>query len=424
MFLGVSSKRTRKQRTINQELMENVNQRKSPKWGPTTKLVVGLTLVAIAAAVLLYFRSIISSLVLAFILTYLFHPVVMFLHKSLRISWRFATSIIFLIFILLLGGIFTVTGFALASQLQSLVRLLQDVIGNLPQLASDLEALIEQYGTLGEFINLNNIANRMIDTIQPLLGQAGAIVRSLATGAAVSIGKIFFVVAISYFLLADASRVPNLNDIPDIPEYNYDFRRLGRELRKIWNAFLRGQVIIFVLVFIVYSIVLSILGVRYAIALAVMTGLARFVPYVGPFITAIVMALVTLLQPSNYFGLLHWQYAILVLGIAFSIDFFIDNYVAPSFFGRTLGIHPAAVLVFALVAANLFGILGLFLAAPVAATLKLFGRYVLRKMFDLDPWPDPEEEEEKIEYPWFLWGRKVWRFLKSMWGKLQARFEN
>jgi len=396
-------------------------KQESPKWGSTTKIVVGLTLVAIAAAVLLYFRSIISSLVLAFIFTYLFHPIVSFLNKSLGLSWRLATTILFLVLIILLGGIFTVTGFAVAQQLQSLVRLLQEVIGNLPQLASNLEGFIEQYGLLGEIVNLNDIANRLIDTIQPLLGQAGVIVRSLATGAAVSIGKIFFVVAISYFLLSDASRVPGLLEIPDVPEYNYDFRRLGRELRRIWNAFLRGQVIIFVLVFVVYSILLSALGVRYAIALAVMTGLARFVPYIGPFVTAIVMALVTFLQPSNYFGLVNWQYAVLVLGMAFVVDFIIDNYIAPSFLGRTLGIHPAAVLVFALVASNLFGILGLFLAAPVAATLKLLGRYVLRKMLDLDPWPEPEEEKEDIEYPWYRWGKEVWKALQAAWAWIHER---
>lgn len=384
-------------------------------------MVVGLTMVAIAGAVLLYFRSIISSIVLAFILTYLFHPIVSFLNRSLGISWRLATTIIFLVFILVLGGIFTVTGFAVAQQLQSLVRLLQDVIGDLPKLAEDVENLIRQYGLLGEFLNLNNLADRLIDTVQPLLGQVGSVVRSVATGAAVSIGKIFFVVAISYFLLADASRVPNLLDLPEIPEYDYDFRRIARELRRIWNAFLRGQVIIFVLVFIVYSILLSSLGVRYAIALAVMTGLARFVPYIGPFITAIVMALVTLLQPSNYFGLLHWQYAVMVLGIAFVVDFIFDNYIAPQFFGRTLGIHPAAVLVFALIAANLFGILGLFLAAPVAATFKLLGRYVLRKMFDLDPWPDPEKKSEKVEYPWLRWGRSLWGSVKSLWVKFRNR---
>lgn len=403
--------------------MNTAETPRSPKWGSTTKLVIGLTMVAIAAAILLYFRSIISSIVLAFILSYLFHPVVSFLNEKLGVSWRVATTVIFLVFVLLLGGVFTVTGLAVAQQLQSLVKLLQEVIGDLPQFAADIEEFIEGYSVLGEYVNLDNLANRLIDTIQPLLGQAGAVLRSVATGAAVSIGKIFFVVAIAYFLLADASRVPNVLDVPDIPEYGYDIRRIGRELRRIWNAFLRGQVIIFVLVFIVYSIILSALGVRYAIALAVMTGLARFVPYVGPFITAIVMALVTLLQPTNYFGLLHWQYAIMVLSIAFVVDFFFDNYVAPRFFGRTLGIHPAAVLVFALLAANLFGLLGLFLASPVAATLKLLGRYVLRKMFDLDPWPEPEDKGVKVEYPWLRWGRNLWGAVRSLWVKVRNRKE-
>lgn len=403
--------------------MSSKDTQQSPQWGPTTKLVVGLTLVAICAAILLYFRSIISSLVLAFIFTYLFHPIVAFLNKSVGLSWRLATTLLFVVLVLLIGGVFTVTGFAVAQQLQSLVRLLQEVIGDLPEIASNLEGFIEQYGVLGEIINLNDLANRLIDTLQPLLGQAGVLVRSLATGAAVSIGKVFFVVAISYFLLADASRVPNLVQIPEIPEYDYDFRRMSRELRRIWNTFFRGQIIIFVLVFIVYSILLSALGVRYAIALAVMTGLARFVPYIGPFITAIVMALVTLLQPSNYFGLVHWQYSAMVLVIAFVVDFFFDNYVSPNFLGRTLNIHPAAILVFALVAANLFGILGLFLAAPVAATLKLLGRYVFRKMFDLDPWPKPEAEEERIEYPWYRWGKNIWAGLRSWWGKLRDRLE-
>ncbi len=403
--------------------MSSKDTQRSPQWGPTTKLVVALTLVAICAAILLYFRPIISSLVLAFIFTYLLHPIVDFLNKSVGLSWRLATTLLFVVLVLLIGGIFTVTGFAIAQQLQSLVRLLQEVTGDLPEIASNLEEFIKQYGMVGEVINLNNIANRLIDTLQPLLGQAGVLVRSLATGAAVSIGKVFFVVAISYFLLADASRVPSLLQIPEIPEYDYDFRRMGRELRRIWNTFFRGQIIIFVLVFIVYSILLSALGVRYAIALAVMTGLARFVPYIGPFVTAIVMALVTLLQPSNYFGLVNWQYAVMVLVIAFVVDFFFDNYVSPNFLGRTLNIHPAAILVFALVAANLFGILGLFLAAPVAATLKLLGRYVFRKMFDLDPWPKPEAEEERMEYPWYRWGRQLWAGLRSLLGKLRDRLK-
>jgi hypothetical protein len=52
-----------------------------------------------------------------------------------------------------------------------------------------------------------------------------------------------------------------------------------------------------------------------------------------------------------------------------------------------LRVHPAAVLVTALIAANLIGILGVVIAAPFLATITLLGRYTMRKMLDLDPWP-------------------------------------
>ena len=85
--------------------------------------------------------------------------------------------------------------------------------------------------------------------------------------------------------------------------------------------------------------------------------------------------------------------------------------------GHTLGVHPAAVLVAAIIAANLIGIIGLVLAAPVLATINLVGRYVVRKMFDLDPWPEPEIEPEPVELPWV----RGLNQLKTWWKTLQQR---
>ncbi len=56
-------------------------------------------------------------------------------------------------------------------------------------------------------VNLSDLANRLLETIQPLLGQAGSVVGSLATGAAASIGKIFFIVFVAYFILSESQRV-------------------------------------------------------------------------------------------------------------------------------------------------------------------------------------------------------------------------
>jgi predicted PurR-regulated permease PerM len=153
-------------------------------------------------------------------------------------------------------------------------------------------------------------------------------------------------------------------------------------------------------VIFVYTVIMSILGLNYALGIAILAGMARFIPYIGPLVTLVVASLVALLQGGNYFALPAWQYAILVVGLAVLTDQIMDNLVSPRIFGSTLGVHPAAVLIAAIIAANLIGLIGLVLAAPVVATLKLFGRYLIRKMLDLEPFPPTERAIEPIEFPW------------------------
>jgi predicted PurR-regulated permease PerM len=385
----------------------------SPTWTTTTKLVIGLSLVAIFAGVFIYYRSLVSLLILAFIITYLFRPVVSWLERKTKLSWRFSATLVFLLLVILLLGSLTGAGLAVAQQLVGLVRVLQEFTNNLPELADNLSTSLGQYGVVGEIIDLNDLANRILEAIQPLLGQAGSIVGSIATGAAVSLGRIVFVLFVAYFVVSESQQVDNFQ-LEQIPQYSHDIKRMGRQLRLIWDSFFRGQLIIFLMVSIVYLVVLSALGVRYSLALAALTGLAIFIPYVGLWTTAIVMVLVTFFQPSNYFGLLPWQYSVLVLGIALVINFIFDNYISPRFFGRALDIHPAAVLVAALVMASLFGLIGIFLAAPIVATVKALGVYVFRKMFDLDPWPAAEVEAKPMEFPWSRWNRDIRAWIQKV----------
>jgi hypothetical protein len=73
--------------------------------------------------------------------------------------------------------------------------------------------------------------------------------------------------------------------------------------------------------------------------------------------------------------------------------------VTPRIFGQALGVHPAGVLISAIIAANLIGFVGLLLAAPVLASFQLFLRYASRKMVDLDPFPEEERGEVDIPIP-------------------------
>ncbi len=384
----------------------------SPKWGAMTKMVVGLTFIAIVAALIIQFRSIIGPLLLAFILTYLLYPVAALLSRVSHLSWRGAVTLIFLLVVILYLGLITLTGLTVVQQLTSLINFVRGAVTDLPALAESLSTQVYQVGpfqlSLAQF-DLADLSRQVLSAVQPLLGRLGTLLSSFAASAASTLGWGFFVLLITYFLLADASRFPDELVHIEIPGYEEDIRRLGRELRKIWNAYLRGQLIIILLVIIAYTVLMVILGVRFAIGIAILSGLSRFVPYVGPLTTAVVTFLVALFQGENYFGLLPYQYAILVVGAAFVLDQIFDNMVSPRMLGEALGVHPAAVLIAAVIAANLIGIIGLVLAAPVLTTLRLLTRYVARKMFDMDPWPEPPPQLEtlSLEAPLLRWIRRL-----------------
>jgi predicted PurR-regulated permease PerM len=375
----------------------------SPVWNSGTKLIVGLTFVGILVALLIYFRSIIGPLLLAIILAYVLHPVAGFLHHKTRLNWRWAVNIVFVIFVLILLSILAVSGIAIVQQMQSLINVINTFTVGLPEFVEDISSrsyMIGPYQFGLSQTDLQSLTNQVLDTLQPVLGRFGSVLSSFAASALITMGWILFVLVIAYFLLARTGEVTDEMINFDIPGYNDDIRRMNLEFRRIWNVFLRGQLIIFGLAIVLYSILLTTLGVRYALGIAIMAGVARFIPYVGPFLVWIVTALVAFFQGSNYFGLETWIYVILVVGLCLILDAVLDNIVVPKFHGDTLGLHPAAVLVAALIAAQLIGFVGLVLAAPVLATMVLVSRYFLRKMLDQDPWPDSEFGSQNSNIPW------------------------
>jgi predicted PurR-regulated permease PerM len=230
----------------------------------------------------------------------------------------------------------------------------------------------------------------------------------------VTLGWGLFVLVIAYFLLARTGEVTDELIQLDIPGYNDDIRRMGVEFRRIWNVFLRGQMVIFMLAIFLYSILLTTLGVRYSLGIAILAGVARFIPYVGPFIIWIITALVAFFQGYNYFGMEPWAYAILVVVLCLVLDAVLDNLVVPKFHGDTLGLHPAAVLVAALVALRLIGFVGLVLAAPVLASLVLVSRYFIRKLLDQDTWPPSDDELQGNDIPWIEFITRLWKGRKKL----------
>jgi predicted PurR-regulated permease PerM len=406
----------------------------SPRWSPATKLLVGLVIVGIVAFLLNRFATLITPLLLIVIMAYLFHPLTLSIARGLGISWRAAVNLLYLSILIILIGLITLGGVGLVQQVQSLIGSIQEIVANLPTYVENLSGQVFKIGpfTLDmRTIDLSAVSQQLLSFLQPLLGRTGNIVAALAGGAAEVLGWTFFVLLVSYFVMAESSGLQSDLFKVEVPGYTEDLRRLGNELSRIWNAFLRGQIFIFALAFAIYIIVLSLLGVRYALGLALMAGLAKFLPYIGPAITWVVMALVTFLQPDKPFDLQPLVYTAIVVTITLVIDQIIDSFVVPRIMARTLKVHPAAVLVTALVAANLLGLLGVVIAAPFLASVLLLGRYTMRKMLDLEPWPERERElPSPIDSAWIKQIRRLWaatlrrRKLEKVETEIKAEIES
>lgn len=402
----------------------------SPHWGQSTKLVVGLSMVAGAAALLIRFQNLVGPLLMAIILSYLLHPLVRKVADTTRLEWRGAVNLIYLLFLITFFSLLTVSGVALVQQTQALIRVVTTFFDNLPQLVTDLTSnetvylipIINYELDVAEVISQLNIdllalSEQLLNVIRPALGQAGSLLGTVATSAASTLGWLFFIMIVSYFTLADSGGVLNLLKSVELPGHQQDLGRLGRELGRIWNAFLRGQLTLVLLTAIVYYVILAALGVRNALALALVAALAKFLPYIGQWLTSGTIAVVTFFQDGNYFQMEPLAYTIMVTLIILAFDQVVDNLIAPRIFGAALGIHPAGLLVAVLVMASLLGFIGVLLAAPSLASLQLFVRYASRKMVDLDPWPEPEKKLDPIALPYQDKLKAVFQRARSAWRK-------
>jgi predicted PurR-regulated permease PerM len=394
-------------------------RKESRNWSTLTKAIVAFTALVLLGGLVSRFHMLVPVLILALIIAFLLMPAVRFLYLRAKLPWALAANLCFLAFLLIVIGLSTATGLAVAQQLQALFQTVQEILASVPE---QLDGISQQTYVLGPWeldfsqFDLAAAAEQLLASVQPILGQASALIASLATGAVESIVNIIFTLAVAYFLIIDYSRIRAIVLNLSIPGYTEDLQRLRIALGRIWNAFLRGQLLVVTSTGFLTWMLMSALGLRFSLGLGVLGGVAKFVPILGPITAGLVAALVALFQPTNWFALTPMGHAILVVISVIILDQSIDYLIVPRIMGASLNLHPVVVLFGLLIGATLAGVLGLLLSAPMMATMVLLGRYTYRKMFDLYPWDPPIDAIEKLERrPSFL--LRVFQSLRDRWGR-------
>ncbi|MFP3853136.1 MAG: AI-2E family transporter [Anaerolineales bacterium] len=390
----------------------------SPPWQPGTRLMVA-GLLALSLALLIFAaRQIMAPLVLALLLAYILHPLVNHLQRWTKMSRRLAVAIVYFLLVILLGGATTGIGLAITQQLIGIVRDLTVLVEQLPE---QLDALSQATIAIGPWswdlgqVNLDPLVNSLVSTVQPLLSRTGTILASAVTSTATTVAMLVIVLVMGYYLLRDFDQIEGsfLEMVP--PDYREDFAKLLDETGRVWSSFLRGQLILALVMGVGSAVIYGSLGVRFALGLGLITGFMEFIPIFGPYIAGVVAVLLALFQAANYWGLSAGGFALLILIVAVIIQQIENTILVPSIIGHSLKLHPLIVLVAAITGGLLAGFLGILLAAPTVASLRVWIGYVYRKAIGLESWPSPvvEPQEESASEPF---RHRVQRWLSKLPG--------
>ena len=388
----------------------------SPKWDWTTKLVVRLALVTIFLLLLVRFQNFLGPLITAILLSYLINPIATLTTEKIKVPWRISVTVIYLLLILIILGLMTWGGFALFEQIKNLILFIERNIFELPDLVAEIT---EQTYHIGPFtisptiFNWDEIANEIVRAIQPAIGRVGSLMGSIAAGAVNIITMTVLIVLISYFLLAESEGLPSRFFTIKDSAFTHDMQRFGDELNRIWAAFIRGELLVVLISYVIYTIMLGIMGVQFFAGLAAIAAIGQLIPYLGAWVTWISFGLVALFQSNVPFALPSGIYMLIVLGVSMVINSIIDSIIRTKVMASGLKVHPSLVLIGAIIGVQLFGFIGIVIAAPIMASFKLFLTYVIRKLNDQDPFEIIETREPLKETKWSGWLKKVWLTVKQ-----------
>jgi predicted PurR-regulated permease PerM len=358
------------------------------RWSANTKRTVVIFTIIAVLLLIIRIRAILSPLIITFILAYILSPIADFLTARLRVKRILAVAIIYLVLIAIL-----VTGPALF--IPPLIEQIQNFVEAIPELVQTAGEFIQKPVAIGDFaLELQDVYAQASGTVQTLLTSLGTQTVSILTNIASVIIWLLFILVASFYLVKDASAITRWFDEVTPASYRDDARQLRSRIATSWNSFLRGQLILMIVMGLTVGTTMALIGLPNAWLVGILFGILEFIPNLGPLIASVPTVLLAYLEGSTVLNISNAWFAVLVIGINFALQQLENNYLVPRVMGQSLNLHPVVVLIAAIIGAHLAGILGVLLAAPIVATMRILAEYTYCRLLDMPPFPDQQVQHQ------------------------------
>jgi predicted PurR-regulated permease PerM len=321
--------------------------------------IAKVVLIAVGIAAALYFlyliRQVIGLILISTFLAIALTPVVNRLDRGRLPRWAAILTVYF-------GIVIAIIGLGLAV-VPPVVKGVNDLVDNLPRYVNDLR----DNKTFRKYDEKYGVVDKLEAESQKLpsrIGNAAGTLRDVTVGVFTRTIQLITVLVITFLLILDGRRFLEFVFRELDPARETRARGVATEINRAVGGYVIGNLLISVLAGLVTFVTLELLGVPFAVPLAVLMALFDLIPLVGATLGGIVIGVVAAIVDFPTAPLV-WVVVLLVYQQA-------ENHLLqPVIYGRTVQLHPLFVIVSILIGGTLLGVLGALLAIPAAAVIQI-----------------------------------------------------
>jgi len=351
-------------------------------WSLHFRYAIGILCLGALFALLIYAHQAVTNLAIAAFVAYLINPAVVYLTENTRMARTAAVNLVYFTAVMLLVGLPATLTPIFYDEAQIIIK---DVVDLSNQLRMTLSRPVQFLGLVFHLDEWGQSLFQLQNAIFSPLPQ-----KTLQLLETTSLSVLWFLVILVsvHLFLSEWHTIRNwMINLAPLP-YRAEMEELYNRIRRVWMAYLRGQIVLMVIVGVVFTLAWLILGIPGALVLGVLAGLFTLIPDVGPFLAMVLAAGVALLEGSTWIPLSHSWVAGIVVIVYLALINLKNFFLRPYIMGRSVHMNEALVFIAIMIATILKGILGALLVVPLLASVVVIGDYLRRRVAGLPPFED------------------------------------